>query len=181
MQKERQKKEGRKMKKLIIGKIVTAVGIKGEVKIYSYAEELSRFKKLKRLYVGTEEENIEHEILNVKYKGQTVIVKLAGIDERNTAENLKESLVLMAEEDLEELPEGVYYVKDMIGMQVVTDAGRHVGTLNDINTNAPQRLYEVQNENGKLILIPGVDEIILDIDMAKRQILVKEIQGLYEI
>ncbi len=174
-------KERQKMKKLIIGQIVTAVGIKGEVKIYSYAEELSRFKKLKRLYIGTEEENAEHEILNVKYKGQTVIVKLAGIDDRNAAEDVRDSLVLMAEADLEELPEGVYYVKDMVGMQVVTDTGRQIGTLNDINTNTPQRLYEVQNEKGKLILIPGVDEIILDIDMAKRQITVKEIEGLYEI
>ncbi len=169
------------MKKLIIGKIVNAVGIKGEVKIYSYAQEPTRFKKLERLYVGTEKENKEHEILNVRYKGQTVIIKLAGIDDRNEAEELKDSFVLMAEEDLEELPHGVYYVKDMVGMQVVTEAGRQVGILKDINTNAPQRLYEVQNENGKLILIPGVDEIILNIDMANGQIIVKEIDGLYEI
>ena len=72
-----------------------------------------------------------------------IILKVAGIDDRNAAEAIKEQMVLMAEEDLDELPEGVYYVKDMIGMDVVSDTGEKLGKLRDINTNTPQRLYEV--------------------------------------
>ena len=109
-----------------------------------------------------------------------VILRLINIDNRDKAESLKNQMVYMAEEDLEELPEGVYYVKDMIGMDVVSSEGLHLGKLRDVNTNTPQKVYEVERPGKKDILIPGVDEFILDIDMEKRVITVKVIEGLYE-
>ena len=86
----------------------------------------------------------------------------------------------MSEEDLDELPEGVYYIRDMIGMDVVSDKGELLGKLKDINTNTPQRVYEVARPGKSDILIPGVDEFILDINMETRTITVKVIEGLYE-
>lgn len=168
------------MDKIVIGKIVNVVGLKGEVKVYSYAEESDRFERLEKIFLGTEEKNTEYVVTKVRYKGDMVILTLDGVTDRNAAEALKESMVLMDEADLEELPEGVYYIKDLIGMKVVSDSGVELGTLKDINTNTAQRVYEVARPGKPDILIPGVDEFILDTDIDNRVITVKVIEGLYE-
>ena len=64
--------------------------------------------------------------------------------------------------------------------EVVSDSGVELGTLKDINTNTAQRVYEVARPGKPDILIPGVDEFILDTDMDNRVITVKVIEGLYE-
>ena len=168
------------MGKIVIGKIVNAVGLKGEVKVYSYAEQPDRFEKLEKIFLGTEKKSSVSDIVSVRYKGDTVILALDGITDRNAAEALKGSMVLMDEEDLEELPEGVYYIKDLIGMKVVSDRGVELGILKNVNTNTAQRVYEVDRPGKPDILIPGVDEFILDTDMENRVITVKVIEGLYE-
>ncbi|MBE5034928.1 ribosome maturation factor RimM [Gallibacter intestinalis] len=168
------------MDKIVIGKIVNVVGLKGEVKVYSYAEEPDRFERLEKIFLGTEEKNTEYAVTKVRYKGDMVILTLDGVTDRNAAEALKGLMVLMDEADLEELPEGVYYIKDLIGMKVVSDSGVELGTLKDINTNTAQRVYEVARPGKPDILIPGVDEFILDTDMDNRVITVKVIEGLYE-
>lgn len=168
------------MGKIVIGKIVNVVGLKGEVKVYSYAEEPDRFERLEKIFLGTEEKNTEYAVTKVRYKGDMVILTLDGVTDRNAAEALKGSMVLMDEADLEELPEGVYYIKDLIGMKVVSDSGVELGILKDINTNTAQRVYEVARPGKPDILIPGVDEFILDTDMDNGVITVKVIEGLYE-
>lgn len=168
------------MDKIVIGKIVNVVGLKGEVKVYSYAEEPDRFERLEKIFLGTEEKNTEYAVTKVRYKGDMVILTLDGVTDRNAAEALKGSMVLMDEADLEELPEGVYYIKDLIGMKVVSDSGVELGILKDINTNTAQRVYEVARPGKPDILIPGVDEFILDTDMDNGVITVKVIEGLYE-
>ena len=168
------------MEKIVIGKIVNVVGIKGEIKIYSYAEEKERFEKLEKIYIGTEGKNQEYRLTKVRYKGETVIATLEGLTDRNEAEKLKESLVLMDAADLEELPEGIYYIRDLIGMDVVSDKGEKLGILKNINTNTHQRVYEVERHGKADILIPGVDEFILNVDMEKKVITVRVIEGLYE-
>lgn len=171
------------MEKIIIGKIINVVGLKGEIKVYSYTESLDRFKKLERIYIGSDENDedlAEYKIKSVRYKGATVIISLEGVTNIDMAEALREKMVMMDESDLEELPKGVYYIRDLIGMTVVSDTGEVLGILKDVNTNTPQRIYEVQRNNGADILIPGVDEFILNTDMEKRIITVKVIEGLYE-
>ena len=93
------------MDKIVIGKIVNVVGLKGEVKVYSYAEEPDRFERLEKIFLGTEEKNTEYAVAKVRYKGDMVILTLDGVTDRNAAEALKGSMVLMDEADLEELPE----------------------------------------------------------------------------
>ena len=101
----------RKMEKIKIGKIVSAVGLKGEVKIYSYAGSKERYESLARLIVaapGRGEK--EYAIENVRYQKEMVIVKLAGVGDRNQAEALRESEVFITEDDLEELPADTFYI-----------------------------------------------------------------------
>ncbi|MEG0575116.1 MAG: ribosome maturation factor RimM [Anaerovoracaceae bacterium] len=164
------------MEKITIGKVVNVVGLKGELKIYNYSDDRERFERLEEIFIG----NNKHKIEKVRYKDNMVILKVNGIDNRDQSEAVKNQMVYITEDDLEELPEGVYYIRDMIGMEVFSHEGVKLGILDDVNTNVPQKLYVVKREGKSDILIPGVDEFILDIDMEKRIITVKVIEGLYE-
>ena len=75
-------------------------------------------------------------------------------------------MVYITEEDLEELPEGMYYVKDLIGLKVV-DTGSYgeIGTVKDVLQNTSQDVYVVKTPSGREIMIPAVEEFIKDIDI----------------
>ena len=162
------------MEKISIGKIVNAAGLKGEVKVYNYSGSKERYQQLRSIYV----ENTEHEIEKARYHKEIVILKLSGINDRNAAEEAKGKGIYINESDLPALSEGEYYIRDMIGLTVVDDTGNVLGKLSDVIQNSAQDLYEVEMTDGRKILIPAVEEFILNIDIEKRQMDVKLIEGL---
>ena len=188
---------------ILIGQITGVVGLKGELKIYSYAQQPDRFGMLKLLYVAKKAaaslgantrgagkfppeavapamEDVEaHEVRSARLKGAVPIVRLAGIEDRDAAESLRLHYVYMDAAELPPLPEGEYYVRELIGAAVVTEDGAKIGTLTDIRTDTPQRLYEVETLEGKTCLIPGVPACILK--KSRQTIVVRLPEGLLEL
>lgn len=160
------------MEKIKIGKIVNAVGLKGEVKVYSYAGENDRFEKLDRIIAGSSQSgsgqsgsgqeggakraackkpqsDMEFEIEKVRYQKNMVILKLRGVDDRNQAEALKDMDVFITEDDLEELPDDTFYVRDLIGCQVVDiNDGKKLGVVSDLLQNSAQDIYQIDLAEG---------------------------------
>lgn len=167
------------LEKIEIGKIVSAVGIAGEVKVYNYSDYKERFSELKYIYLADQEEKTA--ILSVRYMKNMVILKLEGISDRNHAEAVKNTSVYIDSGQLRELPEGTYYIKDMIGMQVKTRQGELIGLLSDVVKGAAQDLYEVRLNNDKKILIPAVEEFIKNIDLDEKTIEVELVEGLLDL
>ena len=160
-----------------IGKVTGATGLKGEVRVYSYAESNDRFSKLAGVWLEDDEYGIE----NVRFHKDMVILKLAGINDRNAAEKVKNRFVYMKEDDLEELPEGQYYVKDLIGLKAVTVSGDEIGTITDILQNTPQDIYEIEKKDGKKALIPGVSDFLKKIDTENGVVVFDPAEGLLDL
>lgn len=168
--------QGKEMEKIKVGKIVNAVGLKGEVKVYNYSDSSEIYEITPEMYVGSELLQIE----NVRLQKNMVILKLEGINDRNAAEAAKGRDIFITEDDLPELEEGEYYVRDLIGMTVEED-GNVLGKVTDVLQNTAQDVFEVERKNGKQLLIPRVDEFVLDIDLDTRKIKVKLPDGLLEL
>lgn len=168
--------QGKEMEKIKVGKIVNAVGLKGEVKVYNYSDSSEIYEITPEMYVGSELLQIE----NVRLQKNMVILKLEGINDRNAAEAAKGRDIFITEDDLPELEEGEYYVRDLIGMTVEED-GNVLGKVTDVLQNTAQDVFEVERKNGKQLLIPRVDEFVLDIDLNTRKIKVKLPDGLLEL
>ena len=148
------------MEKIKIGKIVNTVGLKGEVKVYNYSDSIEIYETIESIYVEDRLTVIE----NVRAQKNMVILKLEGADDRNAAEALRGKELYITEDDLPELPEGQYYVRDLIGMSVTEEDGNLLGHVTDVLQNTAQDIFEVESENGKKLLIPKVDQFVLDID-----------------
>lgn len=165
------------MDKILIGKITSAVGLRGEVKVYNYSDSPEIYEITPEIFVGED----LHEILSVRTQKNMVVLKLSDITDRDAAEKLRGKELFITEEDLPELPEGQFYVRDLIGMQVVTEDGETLGPVTDVIQNTAQDLFEVELETGRKVLIPKVDAFVLDIDADRRQITVRLQEGLLDL
>lgn len=152
--------------KIEVGEMVNTFGIKGEIKVYPYVDYLDQIKKI---YIKNEEFTVS----KMRYQKNIAIMKLKGIDDINLIEKYKGSTVYIDEADLPELPEGKYYIKDLIGMDVITDEGKVLGKLDDVFNTGANDIYQVGE-----ILLPGTDEVLKKIDIENRQIIVHLIKGL---
>ena len=165
------------MDKIKIGKIVNAVGLRGELKVINYSDEPDRFETLECIYI----KDAPHTIENVRYHKGTVILKVSGVEDRTEAERLKQQEISMSEAELEELPEGQYYIRDLIGAKVVLEDGTFLGELTDVLTQTAQDLYEIKTDDGKKVYLPGVDEFLLHVDIENHVISVRLPQGLLDL
>ena len=163
------------MEKIKIGQIVNAVGLKGEVKVYNYSDSQERYYDLQTVYLDDE----TYEIEKVRFQQHLVILKFKGVDDRNAAEALKGKYLNITEADLKELPEGTYYIRDLIGVLVVLESGEVLGTLTNVLQNFAQDLYEI-DVNGKKVLLPAVNEFVLDVDLESRRVTVRLPEGLLD-
>ena len=165
------------MDKIKIGKIVNTVGLKGEVKVYNYSDRSEIYENTSHIYVENDLTAVE----SVRLQKNMVILKLEGISDRDRAEALRGRELYVTEEDLPELPQGQYYVRDIIGMAVREENGTFLGEVTDVIQNTAQDIFEVQKQGGKKVLIPKVDEFVLNIDIEKKEILVRLIDGLMDL
>ena len=79
-----------------------------------------------------------------------------------------------------ELPEGEYYVRDLIGMEAVLEDGSHLGTVTNVIQNTAQDIFEVETDEGKQVLVPKVPAFVLDIDIESRRVTLRLIEGMLE-
>lgn len=165
------------MEKVLIGKIVNAVGLKGEVKVYNYSDSPEIYEAAEAVYVDDELMKVE----NLRLQKNMVILKLAGIEDRNAAEAAKNREIFVTEDDLPELEEGEYYIRDLIGMEVALEDGSHLGTMTDVIQNSAQDIFQLRTDEGKNVLIPRVPEFILDINTDERKITVRLIEGMLDL
>jgi len=159
-----------------IGEVVNVVGLKGELKVYPYSENKERFETLKAVYFNEEQVQIDQ----VRYKDNLVILKVRGIDDRSAAEACRGKEIFMNEEDLETLPEGTYYVKDILGFQVEDQSRGNIGILKDVRDNGAQNLFIIEKNGGGEVLVPAVEQFFIGVDLSRKTVLVDLIEGMYE-
>ena len=96
----------------------------------------------------------------------------------NTAEKYKGCYIRIHRKDARELPEGTYFIADVIGSQVITDDGQLLGRVDDIYNTGSNDIYVVKDELGKQILLPGIEDVILSVDVEKQIVTVHLLEGL---
>lgn len=165
-------------KYLEIGQIVNTFGIKGMVKVVPFTDDIKRFDKLKNIYISNKNEKKEYEIEEIKYHKNMVLMKLKGIETPEQANALRQSYLLVDREKEEPLEEGVYYIVDLIGLEVYTDENQLLGNVEDIFNTGSNDVYVVKNKEGKQILLPGIPDVIKNVDLQNKKIIVHLIPGL---
>lgn len=165
---------------LEIGQIVNTTGLKGFVKIMPFTDDITRFDKLKSLYLVKGKDLLEKEIQEVRYHKNMVILKLKGIDTVEQAETLRGLYLKIQRKDAVKLPKDSYFVVDLLGLDVYSIQGQHLGKVEDIFPTGSNDVYVIRNKEGKQILIPAIKSVIKNIDIQNKKIEVDLIKGLVE-
>lgn len=165
-------------KYLEIGQIVNTFGIKGMVKVKPFTDNIERFSNLEKIYIKNKSGQTEYKIQEVKYHKNMVLVKFEGIENPEQADLLRNSYLIVDRETEEPLEPGRYYIVDMIGLDVFTDDNEYLGKLEDIYNTGSNDIYVVKNELGKQVLLPAIEDVIKNIDMDNKKVIVHLIPGL---
>lgn len=166
---------------LRVGVIANTHGIKGEVKVFPTTDDPQRFKDLKQAIIDNGREKVDVNIQSVRFFKNMVIVKFKGIDNINDVEKYKGKDLLVTRENAVPLEEGEFYIADLIDLDVFDEDGKKLGVLYDVMQTGANDVYVVKNEStGKEILLPAIDECILDINLEEKKILVHVMEGLLD-
>ena len=161
-----------------IGQIVNTFGIKGFVKVNPWVDDVTRFEDLKTVYVKIKKEEKILEIEEVKYQKNQVLLKFKGIETVEQAESLKNSYIEIDRKDAIPLKEGQYFIADLLESEVFSDEGELLGILDDIYNTGSNDIYVVKTELGKSILLPGIPDVIKQVDLENKKITVHLLKGL---
>ena len=157
-------------KYLRVGVISSSHGVRGEAKIFPTTDDVQRFKKLKTCILDTGRECKELHIESVKFFKQMVILKFKEITSIDELMPYKGKDLLVTRDQAVKLEENEYFICDLIGLRVVTDEGEDFGVLTDVIQTGANDVYEVKRPDGKEVLLPVIDECILDVDLEKQQV-----------
>ena len=153
------------------GEIVNTHGVRGEVKILPWTDSAEFLAKFRTLYI----DGAPVRVLAARVHKQTVLARLEGVEDVNAAMRLKGRRVFIDRADAK-LPEGGYFIQDIIGAEVVTEDGESIGALAEVIDAPASMIYVVRGERERLI--PAVPEFILKTDADAGLIIVRLIEGM---
>ncbi len=162
-----------------IGRIVKSRGVKGEFIVLPLTFSPERFDDISRVHIKLDDEIKEFSIEYSRPYGRTVIMKLRGINSPEDAAALRGGQLMVPEEESPPLPAGVYYYYQIIGLKVFTVDGAYIGRVTDIIETGSNDVYVVR-EGEKEYLIPVIKDVIRDIDIRNRRIIISPETGLLE-
>ena len=153
------------------GEIVNTHGVRGEVKIMPWTDTPEFLKAIKTLYI----DGAAVRVLSSRIHKGALLASIEGIGNVNDAMRLKGKRVFIDRDDAA-LPEGRFFIQDIIGASVVTESGESVGTLTEVIDAPAGMIYVVRGETE--LLIPAVPEFVLHTDADNGVITVRLIEGM---
>lgn len=160
---------------LRIGRVLRPQGIRGEMKLQMLTEDPSRFAGLTHVFAERNGVFWEEQIQTCAVRGRAVYLSLAGIESREAAERLRNAFICVKRDDAIELPEGRWFVDDLIGCAVEDTNGRALGKLVDILQNGAADVYVIKNiacHTG--LMVPALKALLHQVNIRDKRIVLDE-------
>ncbi|WP_022662290.1 ribosome maturation factor RimM [Paucidesulfovibrio longus] len=167
---------------VLVGKVIKPHGIRGEICVESYADSPALFFGLDAVLLGTGRgKPTRFEIRAVREHKDRLLLTFAGVADRNRAEELRGRDVYVREGELPELDDDEYYLRDLLGMDVLLEDGSRLGVLENFLETSGQIVWSIRHDSGKEILLPAVREFLVDLDEDAGVVTVAPPEGLVEM
>lgn len=170
---------------LLVGRVIKAHGVRGEVKVAPETDDPARFEAFEQVYLGRVPERARaRAVEGVRHQqtkhGPLVLLKIAGVDDRTVAEQLRRQGVYAAEGDLPPLEENEAFIHDLIGLEVVNEAGEGLGTVETVVKAPAHDVFVVAREAAsEPAMVPAVEEFVREVDLENNRLVVRPIKGLF--
>jgi 16S rRNA processing protein RimM len=166
---------------LTVGRVVGAHGLRGELTVEILTDDPHRFGRLDRVLVGLEgEEPVPWLLIGYRLHKRRALLRLAGCEDRPTAETLRGYLIQIPRGEAIPLEEGEYFEHQILGLGVWTVSGECLGEVAEIIYTGANEVYVVHGTDPghPEILIPAIEDVVLKIDLEAGRLVVKLPEGL---
>ena len=143
-------------KTINIGKVIGLHGVKGWLKILSFSSPPENIFNYKSLIISNKYINQIFHIEDSRKQGKKILIKLDNIDDRTSAESLKESDIYIQRSDLPQLSEDTYYWEDLLGFNVFNQNNIKIGNVDSFIETGSNDVLIVKTRKNKNILIPFI-------------------------
>jgi 16S rRNA processing protein RimM len=163
---------------VVIGKFRRPHGIRGEIVMTVLTDFPDLMKPGQQIYVGMKYH--PYQIKTIRAHGSDLLISLEDLPDRTAVEVFRNVMVYMHAEHMPDLPEGDYYSHQLVGLDVFTDENQHLGKVKEILITGANDVYLVEDAQGKEILLPAIEQVILEINQEESRILVHILPGLID-
>lgn len=160
--------------KLCIGKIVKTIGIKGEVKVVGYTDNLNRFKTLSSFFV---DEN-EYMCQSASIRNNFVALKIAGVNSPEQAEKFRDKLIYVDRQNAVKLDTNRYFIADLIGCKIMDTNGTCLGEITDVENYGASDIFVFKKEKNEF-RVPFLIDLFDKIDVEQKCLVAT--QKFYEV
>jgi 16S rRNA processing protein RimM len=167
---------------LLIGRVIRPHGLKGLLRIISYAESGESFLRAGRVLLkpGSSEMS-EFKVASITASGKAILLSLEGISSMDAAERYRGAEILIPKSALRKEADDEFFWFELIGLDVYLKSGRFIGILKEIINTGSNDIYVVK-DGEKEHLIPALHGVVLRIDPAEKRMLVADnIDGLLDL
>ncbi len=165
---------------LSVGRVLRPHGVRGELRveiITDYPERLTQHAYFYLAHPDSPDVTRRYPVEGLRFHTQVLLLKLDGCDDRNAADELRGMLVQIPVEEAVPLEEGEYYLFQLVGVRVETESGEWLGQVVDVIETGANDVYVVRGPQGE-VLLPAIDDVILDLDLESKRMVVHLIPGL---
>jgi 16S rRNA processing protein RimM len=156
---------------VVLGRVGAAFGVRGWVRIQPYADEPLAWCQMPRWWIGREADDPGWrtvELAGCREHGRSLLARFDGVDDRSSAEALQGMLVAAPRDALPATQEDEYYWADLIGLDVVGRQGDRLGKVVELISTGAHEVLRVLSEAGTERLLPFVEQVVLEVDLANR-------------
>ncbi len=161
---------------LLVGILRRPHGVKGEMLMAVLTDFPERLTPETTLYLGEDHE--PHSLTSRRHHNDGLLVRFDDHQRREDVETWSNTNVYVPAADRPPLPEGEYYLHQLVGLRVVTDEGETLGELTEALETGANLVYVVRTPEGKEVLLPAIDEVVLKVDVPGGQMTVHLLDGL---
>lgn len=167
---------------MVIGEIGRPHGLRGEVRVIPLTDDATRFTRVRECIIWDAERDVRERrrLTAARQQGDAVIVTLSGCASPEEARTLTGRLLAIREAEALPLGPGHFYPWQLEGCRVLTETGDEVGTVTGIERTAAQDVWVVQGPSREH-LVPAVPEIVREVDLAGRRVVIRPPEGLLEL
>ena len=166
---------------LLVGKVIRPHGLEGILRILSYARSEESFLNAGTVFLKSDKQEIlEYKILSVKPHKNVYLMKLDGLRSLEEAERYRGADILIRKDLLRQKSQEEYFWFELIGLRVYLDSEQYIGTLKDIIATGSNDIYVVKKGETEF-LIPAIHEVVKEIDLENKRIIISEMEGLLDL
>ena len=154
---------------IAVARITTPHGVRGEVKLQPLTDFPHRFADTEFLLL---EDGTRMVLESARLQKDTVLAKFRGMDTPEAWIPFRRHELYVTEDTLMPLPEGQYYIHQIVGLEVVDEQGVVLGRVDDVLQTGSNDVYVVKTAESKELLLPAIDTVVRRIDMAARRMVV---------